>query len=133
MADRQSSMEEKLAALRAQYADKIDERVDELVEIVNRIVKATGDEQREIISEMKNATHKLAGSGATFGFPDVTTLARDMEHKCIAIMEDEAVTVPSGFGDQLLVECEGIRTAVKGGMREYAPRFRGPMSHRPTS
>ena len=114
MADRQSSMEEKLAALRAQYANKIDERVDELVEIVNRIDKASGDEQREIISEMKNATHKLAGSGATFGFPDVTTLARDMEHKCIAILEGEAVTVPSGFGDQLLAECEGIRTAVKG-------------------
>lgn len=115
MADRQSSMEEKLAALRAQYAEKIDERVDELVAIVDRITHASGDEQRAIIADMKNATHKLAGSGATFGFPDVTTLARDMEHKCIAILEDEAVSVPAGFGDQLLEECEAIRTAVKGG------------------
>ena len=115
MADRQSSMEEKLAALRAQYADKIDERVDELVAIVDRMTHASGDEQRAIIADMKNATHKLAGSGATFGFPDVTTLARDMEHKCIAILEDEAVSVPAGFGNQLLEECEGIRMAVKGG------------------
>ncbi|MEG3617971.1 diguanylate cyclase [Magnetovibrio sp. PR-2] len=114
MADRQSSMEEKLAALRAQYAGKIDERVDELIAIVKRMTQVSGEQQREIIAEMKHATHKLAGSGATFGFPDVTTLARDMEHKCIAILEGQDLHVPESFTKQLLEECEGIRKAVKG-------------------
>lgn len=88
MAADATAMEEKLALLRAQYAIKIGERIDELDEAIVQSAETEGEARRGVLSNLRDMSHKLAGSGATFGFPEVSLHARTMEQECVAILEE---------------------------------------------
>jgi len=77
------SMEAKLAQLRAQYALKIEQRVDALQALVQDLDGAEDSVRSNTLTQLRDETHKLAGSGATFGFPGVTLYAREMEQACV--------------------------------------------------
>lgn len=110
MAGETPTMEQKLAQLRAQYAIKIHERIDALASVLRELEASTGDARRAYLAEIRDTTHKLAGSGATFGFPDVTTLARQMERACIAILDGQADDGPA-LDQELYACCDGLREA----------------------
>ena len=116
------SMEEKLAQLRAQYALKIEQRVDELQTLVQGLDGADENKRLDILKQLRDATHKLAGSGATFGFPDVTLCAREMEQACVRALENGTGTNDTGTNDEasfpemtsnLGVLCERLRQSAK--------------------
>jgi len=87
MVDDKPSMEEKLAQLQAQYALKIIGRIDELQGFLQGFNGAQDGARNDALKSIRDATHKLAGSGATFGFPEVTVVARKMEQACVAALE----------------------------------------------
>lgn len=94
MADDKLSMEEKLAQLRDQYAERIVGRIDELQAFLQDLDSAHEGARHDALKSLRDATHKLAGSGATFGFPEVTVAARKMEQTCAAALETAGKAAP---------------------------------------
>jgi len=106
------SMEEKLAQLRAQYALKIEQRVNELQTLVQGLDGAEENKRLDILKQLRDASHKLAGSGATFGFPDVTLCAREMEQTCVRALKNGTDSFPEIISNLGLL-CERLRQAAK--------------------
>ena len=112
MAHAASTMEQKLQVLRADYAEKLDERIDEISAHLTAMSQAHGDGAARMVAleQVRNATHKLAGSGATFGFPAVSNIARDMEIACRDVLHGASDYGP-GFFDRLYELCGRLREA----------------------
>lgn len=88
MANEQPTMEQKLALLRDSYAEKLGARIAEIESAVGALGEATAGEDRlEIIRDILALTHKMAGSGATFGFPNISIVSRAMENACKAVLD----------------------------------------------
>ena len=88
MASEQLTMEEKLALLRDGYAEKLGGRIAEIEGAVGALGEATpGEDRLQKIGDIRALTHKMAGSGATFGFPKITTVSRAMENACKAVLD----------------------------------------------
>lgn len=65
-----------LAALREQYAKGLAATMDALV---GRVTGQGADIAHETLVELHAALHKLAGSGGTFGFPELSRKAHELE------------------------------------------------------
>lgn len=111
MANDPRQMEQKLAELRAGFAAKLMERIDELSVRLQDMADATEPDARmEALGEVRFVAHKLAGSGATFGFPGVTDIAREMEAACQAVLDGDQVYAPD-FADRQFELCGRLREA----------------------
>lgn len=108
------TMEQKLALLRAGYADKLDARVDELAAHLKDMSKAGDDDDARVaaLDLVRQKAHKLAGSGATFGFPLITDIAREMEQACKAVLDGTSGYGP-GFADGQYELCGRLREAAQ--------------------
>lgn len=108
------SMEEKLALLRAGYAEKLGARIDELASHLEDMSQAGDDDAARLgaLDQVRQEAHKLAGSGATFGFPAVTDVARQMESACKEVLNG-ASGYSSGFAERQYELCGRLREAAK--------------------
>lgn len=108
------TMEEKLAQLRAVYAEKLDARIDDLAAHL-KTMSESGDDDAERLAALEAVSqeaHKLAGSGATFGFPLVSEVARKMELACKDVLDGTAGFGP-GFVDHQYELCGRLREATQ--------------------
>ncbi len=69
MTDVSAELEALLAAAKADFASRIDDKLRELHEL----------SKREAWAEARRAAHKLRGSAATYGFPKIGAAAGAME------------------------------------------------------
>lgn len=112
MAHDSSTMERKLQVLRVDYAEKLAERIDDISAYLTAMSQARGDDAARIaaLEQVRNATHKLAGSGATFGFPAISDIAKDMEAACKDVLHGTS-DYGSAFFDRLYELCGRLREA----------------------
>ncbi|MEN9222877.1 MAG: response regulator, partial [Thermostichus sp. BF3_bins_97] len=80
-----SQIQEQMQALRAAYAEKIGERVVQIEQSWDRLVR--DDWNLETLRALHRMVHSLAGSGATFGFAYLGTIARTLEILLTSILE----------------------------------------------
>ena len=106
------TMEQKLALLRVGYAEKLETRIDELAGYLTVMSKADDDDAARLaaLEQVRHTTHQLAGSGATFGFPTVTDIAREMERACKDVI-DGTSGYGTGFADRQYELCGRLREA----------------------
>lgn len=78
-----------LAALREQYAEQLGETLDDLVGRVSG--QGANIAHRVTLAELHASLHKLAGSGGTFGFSELSNQARVLEVIAKAWLDDGAV------------------------------------------
>jgi len=106
------SMERRLAEMREKYAEKLGERINELAGYLQEVSKedVSHDDRMTALEQVRQAAHKLAGSGATFGFPAVTDIARQMEMSCKDVVEG-ALEYKSEVADLQYELCGRLRTA----------------------
>lgn len=80
--------EKRMGMLRRSYVEHLPGRRAELAMLASAIAKnpATGH-AREKISEIREIAHNLAGSGGSFGAPEVGAMAAAVEHACDAFLE----------------------------------------------
>ena len=78
MSDKKQDIKQKLQLLRQQYADKLPERVIDIEQKWLALNQTNPEtiEYQNLIREF----HSLAGSGASYGFANVTTLSREIEN-----------------------------------------------------
>lgn len=66
----------RFAALRVEYARQLEATLDELS---RRVTGQGPDTPRELLEQFHAGLHKLAGSGGTFGFPELSRQAGALE------------------------------------------------------
>lgn len=89
MPNENTSVEEQLALLRASFASKLVERVDEIRAAAEPLSNdsADGDDIARAIDTLQALSHKLTGSAGTFGFAAVSVAARKLERRSGALKE----------------------------------------------
>ena len=85
--------EQQLQAFREQFAQQLPERCNQLSEIFARA--SSGDDAARV--ELQRALHSLVGAGGTFGFPQISQLARQLEQQ----VRDAALPAALEFQAQL--------------------------------
>lgn len=73
-----------LAALRAGYARKLPDKLDEVNEAAAGLDDA---DPLAAVQAVRHLVHKLAGSAPSFGFPEIGDAARIVERACDAVLE----------------------------------------------
>jgi|GEM_PF-997922 len=76
----QHALHDQLQALRARYLDELPNKLARLRTTWNRI--ADGDPTLTLWQEIGHQAHSLAGSGATFGCPEISEIARTFYNGC---------------------------------------------------
>jgi len=76
------TIHDKLALLRQSYRDQLPTKIDEINEAARPPAIDDAAEIRRYLETLGGMAHKLAGSGATFGFPDISVAARCLEQGC---------------------------------------------------
>ena len=71
-----------MRALRAEYLFEAPERVRELSAALGRL--RTGD--TSAFEDLERYFHRLAGSGGSYGFPDITEASRTAEHAVLKLV-----------------------------------------------
>ncbi len=72
-------MEEQLARLSRGYAGELPRRVNEMEAALHAFLASTIAGAGETMDRLRRHVHQLKGSGTTFGFGDITRVARDFE------------------------------------------------------
>jgi chemotaxis protein histidine kinase CheA len=80
--DAPDPLEAAMLALRAEYLYEAPERIRELSAALGRL--RTGD--ASALKDLERFFHRLAGSGGSYGFPDVTDRSRAAEHVAIRLV-----------------------------------------------
>lgn len=93
-------MEEQMAVLRRQYVEVFPGKIHDIEECWNRMndgdAAATDqvDWALEDMSSLRLMVHSLAGSGATFGFTEISEKARAAENSLIPLIEEDVAPSP---------------------------------------
>ncbi len=67
---------QQIQQLRREYLHDSSKRVDELRQLSGQLAQ----DQRTALADLHQAFHRLAGSGGSYGYPDVTARSREGEH-----------------------------------------------------
>ena len=106
-----SGIQDKLARLKKSYLDQLPEKLQEIEQIA---VFGGNQDEADVdtsIESLKALSHKLVGSGATFGFPEISQAARAIENKCYSMLEQR--DRPGGQNlDFPAALIDGLRNAV---------------------
>ena len=97
MADAKT-IEESLRALKDDFAAKLPSKLDKIEQVWNQ---ASAENQEETIAELIFLCHKLAGSGASFGFQDVSKYARLAEEASKEIQKNSELNSNVSWADDL--------------------------------
>ena len=80
MAENEDLFRSKFEKIRKRYVDSLPERLEELESAFNTAdASAETSQANGGLRELVQLSHKLAGSGASFGFPLISEAARDLE------------------------------------------------------
>jgi len=74
--DPEDPLAQQLRLLRQEYLRDSGKRVEELRSLRTRVAR----EGPAALPDLRQALHRLAGSGGSYGFPDVSTRSREAEH-----------------------------------------------------
>ena len=83
-----AELEKKIASLRASFVERLVGTTEEVNDVLNTIMAATNDGDRQVALQSLNLTaHKLAGTAGTFGFSELGVAARRIEANCTSIID----------------------------------------------
>ena len=85
----QKNIVRKMAQLRESFGATLVERIDEIDAVVGKLNDGLkGAEAATGLETLHHLAHRLAGSGATFGFAEVSAKAREIERHCLEFLDD---------------------------------------------
>ena len=108
-------LEAVMLALRAEYLCEAPERVRELSAALGRL--RTGD--ASALDDLQRYFHRLAGSGGSYGFPEITEQSRTAEH-AVGRLAGEARTLQREDFDIIEKHVLGVAEVFQSAQREFA-------------
>lgn len=100
------SIEDKLQALKQRYQASFPDKLADL--LAARQLLESGDGQKGL-QQLRHHGHKLAGSGASYGFPELSAQARKLEYAAIAALDSQSTDYAVLFN-----EYDGLAAFLKG-------------------
>ena len=95
----QRALQERLAALFAEYMQQLPQQLDEVGAALRRLDGATvPDEARKALADVHRRSHSLAGTAGSYGHPKVSATLRELEELAAAQLESENYPVESWCG-----------------------------------
>ena len=85
--------EEALKSLRSEYVREARERLEGIEKSLEALAAEPGD--RGALDDLMRGFHGFAGSGTTYGFPEVSGLGQQGERICSALLRDAAAASPA--------------------------------------
>jgi HPt (histidine-containing phosphotransfer) domain-containing protein len=107
MSSSQKSIEDLMRPLRIQYQHDLSTRIELLEEFADQI--ASGSIEQDRIAEVTSIAHKLAGTGTTFGFEDISRYGKELEIILLRTGEFNNEEVSASLS-QLLVACRSAQS-----------------------
>jgi len=77
-----NDFQDKLAKLKQSYRDQLPGKIDEINNVPSLSLSSGEADIRRYLETLEGLSHKLAGSGATFGFLEISVVARSLENTC---------------------------------------------------
>jgi diguanylate cyclase (GGDEF)-like protein len=87
------SLQDKLELLRQSYLKQLPAKMVEINVAANPPATDGAAERRLYLETLERLAHKLVGSGATFGFPDISVAARSLEHGCVETQNRQGLSM----------------------------------------
>ena len=81
---RTSALKQKILALRRQYRAKLPGEIADLEGLFEKAASSTS--RKPLLEEFRRIAHRLAGSGGTFGYPEIGELGRLLEQRAEQII-----------------------------------------------
>jgi Hpt domain len=113
--DADDALAEQLRQLRREYVDESALRIDELRQLSARLARGDAD----ALPALRQAFHRLAGSGGSYGFPLVSTHARNAE-----LLTQRIVTAATPAGPAELQEIGRGIEAIAGAFADASRELR---------
>jgi len=82
-----------LRGLRAEYVRESGPRLAEIARLLDVLSGAHGD--LATLDDLRRRFHAFAGSGTTYGFPEVTAVAREAERACTGLLDRAGPVTPA--------------------------------------
>ena len=101
MADPRAKLVKKMEALKGEFAAKLPDRVAGFGPALEAL-RADADTARAALATIRFDAHSLAGSGATFGFPKISTLAREIDGLVDVYLD--ADRIPDAIEREVLID-----------------------------
>jgi len=98
-ADIPPELAERLAQLSKSFVEGLPERFERLQSAFDSLKPGTFEQAKTAMEAVRFETHKLAGSGSTFGFPDISDLAGQIEVDIRLLMDDGRGPDAASFDD----------------------------------
>ena len=83
MADKGTELQAQLAELRAGYAERLPGQIADIGMAWRAVREATESLERQQM--LARLAHNLVGSAATYGFPEISACAQELEHRIVAL------------------------------------------------
>ena len=120
-----------LRELRSEYAAESRPKLAYIVRLLERIAEDATD--RPALEDLLRRFHGMAGSGTTYGFPQVSALATDGERTCVDLIREAATPKPADL-ERLRALVNGIEAqfnappsdAAEEGIAGISPAARSP-------
>ncbi len=96
MSNLSESIKSKLAAMAEDYIRQLPARFDEISRYTEN---AKDDQSWESLEILKNSIHKLAGSGATFGFDELSEKSKKLEEYLSSFLQDSIIPKSPDWND----------------------------------
>ena len=112
-----SGIQDKLALLKKSYLDQLPVKLREIEQVTVSISDQDEANVKTSVEALKALSHKLVGSGATFGFPEISLAARAIESECYSLLEQRDISGIQKF-DFSVALIDGLRNAVDQAMAE---------------
>ncbi|RYG68978.1 diguanylate cyclase [bacterium] len=125
------ALQAQLDVLREAYAAKLDDKISQICSDWTAFLPLdAGAAKTELLEALHRSTHTLAGSGATFGFPAVSTAARRAETVLKSLVQDEKQTpITSAQIAEIESAFRDLRTSSR--VQEEVESFTGPSDSTP--
>lgn len=91
MSSSDETVQQQIAALRIAYVQQLPHRLDEIYAVLEAWLKSQTAAQ---LFTFYRLTHNLAGSGAIYGFKEITEKARAVEHLVTPWVENKTQAMP---------------------------------------
>lgn len=131
MNDEAHIFQERLERLRRDYTSQLPNRLDEIESAARTLstVLSVSDHQMSI-TQLREYSHKLAGSGATFGFPNISAVAGILEQIAKSILAQDAAASAQSI-NQILSLVADLRDAGSDILEEAEQQAPPPLAPTP--
>jgi diguanylate cyclase (GGDEF)-like protein len=119
------SWEETLKELRVEYVQESHDKLDDIERLLAQLALANAD--GDALRDLLRRFHGFAGSGATYGFPHVSTLGLEGERVCRASLEGGMASTAD------IARWRQLRADLKAQFSALQPRPDDVERHRPTA